>query len=148
MIFFSIFKRLSQFQHLLSNIVMKFLCIGQSFNSSGFKYHDSYFALHAKKVNTLTSAKPTTAAISLQTSSSEHYSNEMIFLISRGKNRDYGRADGIHYSSTYFKALHWLSLPRNWLCVSILSLMSPAEHGSQRITSAIAAMSNPGCKGD
>lgn len=46
--FVSIFKELPQFQHLLSNTVMKFLCIGQYLNSSGFKYHDTYLDLQAK----------------------------------------------------------------------------------------------------
>lgn len=46
--FCSIFKESPQFQHLLSNTVMKFLYIGQSLNSFGFKYHGTYLDLQVK----------------------------------------------------------------------------------------------------
>jgi len=94
------------------------------------------------------SVKLVTAVTTLQTSFSQHYSNEIILLISRGKDRDRGTADGIHYSSTYFKALNQLAPSRYWLCMSILSLISLAEYGSQRKTSTFAAVPYPHCEGE
>lgn len=46
--FFSIFKELSQFQHLLNNTVMEFLYFGQSLHNSGFEYCDTYLDVQAK----------------------------------------------------------------------------------------------------